>query len=391
MGTLLNWEEGAIEDIAELTSYKLPASKAGAITGRRFTQWYPAGSATYSSSGTRSLRFQISGDGQGMLLPGTVQLKCQFNNLNATTANVLASGNGLLSAFARLRVWAGSSVEDISDYARCVSLMRLTGSKEVAENRKVCQGAKDQSIPAGGSVVLSAPLLSGLYFCEKALPLRALGSLVYELELTPDATEMASHAWSLTDCTLAADFIDAPDIEQLLSARILKGSSIPISMTTFFATNTAITAGGSESINISRSLSKLKRIWVTFRATADSVCDTMKKPTGPFEFGVRIGGLLVPQEKLKDTSMFWYQLTKSMGAHMSPNTTLNITKSGYESNTFVICLSTEKMEGLPWAGLSLKNEAVTLTHKNAGGCNFEHVVLEYEQVLSLGEVNETLD
>ena len=118
-------------------------------------------------------------------------------------------------------------------------------------------------------------------------------------------------------------------------------------MTTFFATNTAITAGGSESINISRSLSKLKRIWVTFRASADVVSDVMKKPTGALEFGVRIGGLLVPQEKLKDTSMFWYQLTKAMGTHMSPNTTLNITKNGYASDELVICLSTEKMEGLP--------------------------------------------
>lgn len=104
MWTLLNWEEGAIGDIAELTSYKLPASKAGAITGRRFTQWYPAGSATYTSTGTRSLRFHISGDGQGMILAGTVQLRVQFNNLDGSNANLLASENGLLSAFARLRV-----------------------------------------------------------------------------------------------------------------------------------------------------------------------------------------------------------------------------------------------------------------------------------------------
>ncbi len=89
--------------------------------------------------------------------------------------------------------------------------------------------------------------------------------------------------------------------------------------------------------------------------------------------------------------MFWYQLTKAMGVHMSPNTTLNITKAGYESTESAICLSTEKMEGLPWSGLTLKNEAVTLTHKHAGGCNFAHIVLEYEQILSLGEVNETLD
>ncbi len=66
-------------------------------------------------------------------------------------------------------------------------------------------------------------------------------------------------------------------------------------------------------------------------------------------------------------------------------------KSGYEGATFLIGLSTEKLEGNSWAGLSMKNEMCTLTHKNAGGVGFEFVCLEYEQALVLGDVTEVLD
>ena len=47
--------------------------------------------------------------------------------------------------------------------------------------------------------------------------------------------------------------------------------------------------------------------------------------------------------------------------------------------------------GAKLAGLSMKNEMCTLTHKAAGGVGFEFVVLEYEQALVLGEVTEVLD
>ena len=110
--SLANWEQGAEETLADLPSYKLPQSKAGSIVGRRFTSWFPAGSATSSSSGTRSLRFQLSGD-QGLLLPDTVQLRCQLNNTDANAAITLASENGLMSGFVRCRIYCGGAlVED---------------------------------------------------------------------------------------------------------------------------------------------------------------------------------------------------------------------------------------------------------------------------------------
>ena len=49
------------------------------------------------------------------------------------------------------------------------------------------------------------------------------------------------------------------------------------------------------------------------------------------------------------------------------------------------------MEGENWSGLSLKNGDLTvLTNSGAAGVNFQHTVMEYEAIASIGEVNEVL-
>ena len=56
-----------------------------------------------------------------------------------------------------------------------------------------------------------------------------------------------------------------------------------------------------------------------------------------------------------------------------------------------MCLSTEKLPGAGWAGTSRrKGDIVGFQHKNAGGVGFQYALLEYQQVLSLGEVPEVL-
>ena len=163
-------------------------------------------------------------------------------------------------------------------------------------------------------------------------------------------------------------------------------------MSSFWCTSSSITPGSSETINASRSLSKLKRVFVSFtKATGDSESDTFRKPTGAFEFQMRIGSKLIPEERIRDSATFWYQLQKSLGANRDAARNINILKSGYEGTTFLIGLSTEKLEGTSWAGLSMKNEMCSLTHKNAGEVGTEFVCLEFEQALVLGEVTEVLD
>ena len=169
--------------------------------------------------------------------------------------------------------------------------------------------------------------------------------------------------------------------------RVLSGSSIPISMNSFFSTMTSVSSDST--VNISRSLSKLVQIFVSYVApSGDSEVDIFRHPTGgSYELQCRLGSRVVPDTALKDDPSFWYQLTEAMGMHADSSRDINITKAQYAGTRFVACLSTEKLLGASWSGTSLKNgDIVNLQHKNAGGVGFQYALMEFQQVLSLGEV-----
>ena len=386
--SLVNWEDSAEESLAELLSFKLPQSKSGAIVSRRFASFYPAGSNVYGpAAGTRSMRFVLAGD-QGFVLPDTMQLRCVAK---AASGTKLASDGGLSAAFTRLRIYVGGALlEDIAHYSRCVQMLRMCGPKDAALDWGIMAGEENDAFPTSGQLVLSMPLISGLRFCQKALPLKSMGSLVVELEITPTSTEFADHAWTLEGPVLQCDILEAPEAQEAIQKRILSGSSVPITMSSFFSTMSSITADST--INISRSLSKLKRVFVSFiAATGDSHVDDFKHPTGDFSFQLRIGSRLIPETAIEDDATAYYQLHKALGGHKDAVRSINIDKAGYGSHKYLLCLSTEKLEGEPWSGISLKNgDLTTLQFRNAGGVGFSFAVLEHELVLSLGEVNEIL-
>ena len=101
---------------------------------------------------------------------------------------------------------------------------------------------------------------------------------------------------------------------------------------------------------------------------------------------------MVPENALKDDPTRWHQLSKALGLHADSARGINITKVQYAGTRHVVCLSTETLLGASWAGTSLRNgDIVNIQHKNAGtGVGFQHALLEYQQVLSLGEVRGVL-
>jgi hypothetical protein len=145
-------------------------------------------------------------------------------------------------------------------------------------------------------------------------------------------------------------------------------------------------------VNISRALSKLCRIFITYVATGDAEPNVFKHPTGGnFSIQCRIGSRMIPENPISDDGTAFYQLSKALGAYGDSNRSVNITKANYASHEYVVCLSTEKLLGEDWAGLSIKGgDVINIQHRGAAGVNFQHVMLEYQQVLSLGEIPEVL-
>ena len=162
-------------------------------------------------------------------------------------------------------------------------------------------------------------------------------------------------------------------------------------MYSFFSTMTSI--GADSTVNISRSLSKLCKVFVSYVASSgDSEVDIFRHPAAGYEIQLRIGSRMVPENALKDDPTMFYQLMKALNLHADSSRDINISKAQYADNRHVICLSTEKLLGASWSGTSLKNgDIVNIQHKNAGSAvGFQYALLEFQQVLSLGEVPEVL-
>ena len=173
----------------------------------------------------------------------------------------------------------------------------------------------------------------------------------------------------------------------------LRTSSVPAQSPRPLRSLCTMTSVTSDStVNISRSLSKLQRVFISYiAASGDSEVDVFRHPTGSFEIQMRVGSRMVPENAIKDDPTAWYQLTKALGLHADSARDVNITKAQFGGTRYVVCLSTEKLLGASWSGTSLKNgDIVNLQHKSAGGVGFQHALLEFQQVLSLGEVPEVL-
>ena len=94
--------------------------------------------------------------------------------------------------------------------------------------------------------------------------------------------------------------------------RAMSGSSITISHNSFFSTMTSVSSDST--VDISRSLSKLVRAFISYVAASnDSEVDIFRHPTGSFEIQMRVGSRMAPENAIKDDPQAWYNLTKALG------------------------------------------------------------------------------
>ena len=218
---------------------------------------------------------------------------------------------------------AGALVEDISHLGRNFQLLRMSGSRFASESMGVTIGTNAYTFGSSGEMVLSTALLWAVYYCGKALPLKLCGQLVFELEVTPTSTDFADAAWTVEAPELSCDICEAPEIQEALVKRVMSGSSIPISLNSFFSTMTSVTSDST--VNISRSLSKLCRVFISYvAASGDSEVDIFRHPTGSFEIQMRVGSRMVPENAIKDDPQAWYNLTKALGIHADSSRDINL-------------------------------------------------------------------
>ena len=372
-------------------SYKLKAG-ASYVTNRRSVTYFAQGGNSYSSQGVKVMKFHLTGD--QWLDPSTFHVMLQVNNRDAAKPLKSAHWNPAVM-FSRMRLIAGGSVlEDISDANR-LSLMldALTSSDERTlrhtQGFSILRDASEafdwaDTIPANDSRIVMFKPLFGLFKQEKLIPLRYC-PLQIELELVStmsdafvhnDGTHVAN--WDVTDIQCKLDLLTLDNsLDNEYASHLLSGKSLPINFSTWNHTNQSTGGDKNFSAHISRSLTRLKAVFITLQNPYPNAEHSLNKHVNQFwhpmitrgdgKYGfsaehqvqLHIGSKLYPEYPIRGMAEAMSQLLKAVGNHFY------IPEWKYRGYNYIIGIDTEKISGAGFTGINTKNgELLTINFKN---------------------------
>ena len=265
--------------------------------------------------------------------------------------------------------------------------------------------------------------LSGLFSQSKYLPLRyAPFEIELELANVEDpivlpasaaafTAENTSGKWKLENCMVKTDLCTLDNaLDNSYTSHMLSGKSINIVFDTFISTLQTVVSAETQ-INVSRSLSKMKSIFVSLdknftgdRAiyynkqynnfwhpnAGNSVPTTLNHSGDKFtHLQLQIGSKLYPEYPIRSTAECFYSLRKSLGVQSNNLHSIDIDGLEYRSDKFIVGFDTEKLLGLSFTGMNTRNNLMTVHLKTLDGANKAdrmHIVLLSEQILELGDV-----
>ena len=205
---------------------------------------------------------------------------------------------------------------------------------------------------------------------------------------------------------------DVCELDQTLhnsySSHLLSGKSLPFQMHGLYSITASVPAGSSlYSLPIARGFSRLSTIYVTFY---DGVTGTNTKWTNRFicpnvagesnteindamSWNITIGSERWPQFDCTSVQECAYRLRLATTAHLG-NDLFSISGASYRTDKFIIGQSFEKAPGQSsHTGINTRSGSqLSLNFRNLGDVTMVHVVLHYEQILSLSAAGaEMLD
>jgi len=445
------YANGMVEDeMISSLSFKIDPT-ANYVTSRQSVTYNAQGSNIYQSgAGSRVIRFNITGTGQ-YLDPSTVRFVYTLKN-NGGANQVLFPLGGPWSFFRRCRIYsgAGAVLEDI-DYANRVhEMFHILTSKQNRHNDINLEGfglawdddtiisatdgapggtLRDRlavgSIPPGGQRTVSFKPLFGIFNQPKMIPLQWL-PLTAEFELctgVDDAIATAlnnslfpaattSNAWQIEDCQIKADVIELDSaVHNEYASHLMQGHPIPINYTSYITQLQSI-ANGTIAINITRSCSRLKSVFINFdqalAADATRSKTLIKKPWNSFfhpmgmgaynyqlelQVQMLVGNKTFPVFPMRSGAEQYYQLKKSLGIHGSAFHSISIdTLAKYMNDHYIVGIDTEKVLGASFSGINCRQDLITIQAKGANatipGANNPdqiYVILQPDYVVEIRE------
>lgn len=430
-------------------TFSLPKSAKYLIDRKSVTFW-PTGSNIYkTTSGTKVIKFQLNS--QDWIDPSSVRIMFDLVNNDPHAALVpvkyVRPLSGPHSFFRRLRISCGGTLVEDFDYNRTHQMFQIMTSSHNRENDDI-EGFGYRSdtvapnanhtvdtlpgIPSGSKQTVGFKLLSGLLNQPKFLPLKYMGNLTIELELvmnandpvvTPGVAEPAgvftttntTNDWSIENVQLKCDVVTLDSgLQNNYDEHVLNGGKLPIHYNTYITQQQAV-SGTDISVNVSRAITRLKSIFVTFyKAPAQGTERAENKEWLDFvhpmnnsatynsnyelEIQAQIGSKLLPEYPVRSVSESFAQLKKSMGIMGSNFHSMSITPVQYRNEHFVFGIDCEKALGVGYTGinsrsgdlLTIRAKALDKTVLDGKMPTQMHILLHSDQMLEIADNSSTV-
>ncbi len=371
------------------------------VTDRRSVTFHATGGNTFTPTGTRQIKFMVTGD--QWLVPSTVRVVMTLNNTSSTSGVKVRPLAGPHSFFRRLRVLAGGAViEDIDEYARTHEMFHALTSRHNRDNDDIqafgfryddetnygttLTTANTVEIDQGSQRVVMFRPFAGILRQEKWLPPRYMQNLQFELELVSSgsdaminvagnsdftAADTSSSDWSLTNVMLKADVCVLDNaLDNQIADHLLGGKSLPLNYQTPI-TQTQSVSGWNVAVNISRAVSRLAAVFVTmdnstvhtdqqlafntFFHPMSKLSTTTFDPTGEVEIEVMVGNKRFPEYPVQSLAEAHSQLEKCVKElYYDDYKSMSIRAAEYRTNKFIIGFNTSKVFNALGTGVSTR-------------------------------------
>ena len=428
---------------------------ANYVQERKSVSFYASGSNSYSPAGTKLIKLVITSE--GWLDPSTLRVMFDVNNtapdLYGGTAGVittnshdrilrpLSNGN---SFFQRMRILCGGTiVEDISDYNHVAEMFTVLTSKDSKVNadaegfgfdpfnyKSSVSGGTNRAatilnfpgIHGGTSQTILFTPLSGLLSQNRYIPLR-YAPITIELELCKEKTEPfvlntilpfsvenTSNDWSLSNVQVKCDILILDnELENGYTQLLMSGKPLSLNYSTYIQQYQTILNQQKVRLNVARSLSRLKSVFVSFNnnnlpnspvyKSFNSFYSPMfEDQIAPIfgdekemEFSLQLGAKQYPEAPIRSHAESYYQLKKCMGIAASNVHSFNITGQEYKRRKFIIGIDTETILNASFTGKNTRSGEllnIRFDQKSNTATDWAtdmYIVLHSDNVLEIGD------
>ena len=378
-------------------SFKLKPG-ANYVTNRRSVTFHPQGSNIYKTqSGTKVLKIVLNSN--DWLDPSTVRLMFDVKNIDADALKRLRTISGPWSFWRRLRIMCGGTLIEDFDYNKTHELYSSLKPTEEKTNDDI-EGFMYRvdnlvqpptantafGIAGGQHIPVSMKILSGVLNQPKFLPLRYMsGGLSFEFELVSDATDPlitadgavfttanTSASWEIENCQIKADVLTLDNsLENSYAEHIMSGKSLPINFNTFITSNQTV-GGQNISVSVSRAVTRLKGLFLTFYKDLGDATDHYEKewsrmyhpmvnvagqaydPGYELEYQIQLGAKLYPEYPVRSLSEAFAQLRKTVGLNYGHHA-VDLDAHQYRNNKFIVAVDMEKISEMGFTGENTMN------------------------------------